>query len=262
MKAIELQELKKIELDIMEYIHGICVRNNIKYCIGYGTLLGAIRHKGFIPWDDDIDIVMPRPEYDKFVRCMRKEPNSKYILKTPDDEDYCYEFSKVIDNTTLVVEDDVEGSNIGVWVDIFPLDGLRGTDIVQEKLLYFYQRCRVASIYKSLPKSNALIRPLMFVFWKLCKAIGPKFFLNKIVKLSQKYSYDDSEFVGFCGDIYLENRLENRMWFEDIIDIPFEDRVFKAPASYDAYLKSLYGNYMQLPPEDKRVPHRIKAYYK
>lgn len=246
----------------MEYIHGVCVRNNIKYCIGYGTLLGAIRHKGFIPWDDDIDIVMPRPEYDKFVRCMRKEPNSKYILKTPDDEDYCYEFSKVIDNTTLVVEDDVEGSNIGVWVDIFPLDGLRGTDIVQEKLLYFYQRCRVASIYKSLPKSNALIRPLMFVFWKLCKAIGPKFFLNKIVKLSQKYSYDDSEFVGFGGDIYLENRLENRMWFEDVIDIPFEDRVFKAPASYDEYLKSLYGNYMQLPPEDKRVPHRIKAYYK
>ena len=77
MKAIELQELKKIELDIMEYIHGLCVRNNIKYCIGYGTLLGAIRHKGFIPWDDDIDIVMSRPEYNKFVRCMRKEPNSK-----------------------------------------------------------------------------------------------------------------------------------------------------------------------------------------
>ena len=121
----------KIELNILSDVHDFCIANGIHYILFAGSLLGAIRHKGIIPWDDDLDIAMPRPDYDRFVATYQ---NNRYIVKTIDNsEDFVFTFSKVIDNSTVLIENKTEQSKIGINIDIFPLDGLPGDEDEAEK---------------------------------------------------------------------------------------------------------------------------------
>ena len=123
MDKLTTAEVKKIELDMLAYIHKVCVENNIRYWVCGGTLIGAIRHNGFIPWDDDIDIDMPRPDFERFKKIA---DSSRYMLLTAENEKYYYASAKLVDNNTVLNENNFEGNidGLGVFVDIFPLDGL------------------------------------------------------------------------------------------------------------------------------------------
>ena len=126
---LTLTEIKQVELGILDYIVDICNKYNLIYYLSYGTLIGAIRHKGFIPWDDDIDISMPRDDYEKFLKITSSgQINSKYKCLVPLVDGYYYEFAKVIDTSTIVEDVSVQSTENGVWVDIFPLDGLKKSD--------------------------------------------------------------------------------------------------------------------------------------
>lgn len=259
--CLSLDEIKNIEVEILEYISEICDKNNLRYFLSYGTLIGAIRHKGFIPWDDDIDIAMPRKDYDQLLEILQAQTASKYKCLIPMKAGYYYEFAKVIDTTTRVQEQTTISAECGVWVDIFPLDGLNRSDKINHYTLLFLNRCRAASVNAKFPnKMRGLLKPLEFCFWKLCRLIGYKPFLRTSLKLSQKYDFDSSEFVGFASSYPAYNKYMERKWFEESVNVPFENKRFKAPKEYHKYLSTQYGDYMKLPPEDRRISHHMEAY--
>lgn len=262
MRKLSLEEIKKIEVNILDYISDICKKNNLKYFLAYGTLIGAIRHKGFIPWDDDIDIAMPRDDYDKLLSIIKSQRgDSKYDCLIPLEDGYYYEFAKVIDTSTIVQEQTTISSKCGVWVDIFPLDGLKKEDKWSHYLLLILNRCRAASVNKKFPhKTKGFAAPFEYIFWKICRLIGFRFFLKRSIRLSRKYKYIDCEYVGFASSYPANNKYMLRKWYERTIDVPFENKQFRAPIGYHEYLSTQYGNYMQIPPEDKRVSHHMQAF--
>lgn len=178
---LTLTEIKQVELGILDYIVDICNKYNLIYYLSYGTLIGAIRHKGFIPWDDDIDISMPRNDYEKFLKITSSgQINSKYKCLVPLVDGYYYEFAKVIDTSTIVEDVSVQSTENGVWVDIFPLDGLNKSDKISHLSLMILNRCRAASVNNHFPhKTSGVLLPIEYVFWKVCRLIGFKAFLKK-----------------------------------------------------------------------------------
>ena len=143
MQKLSLDEIKNSELLILDDIDRVCRKNNIKYSLAFGTLIGAVRHKGFIPWDDDIDIVMTRDNYDKFIHTYINEKNENYsILNHEFDKNYYHQFTKVVDNRTTINNDNLrEIKNMGVWVDVFPVDKISSKNLrLNLKLINFFQK--------------------------------------------------------------------------------------------------------------------------
>ena len=262
MRKLSLEEIKMIEVNILDHISTICKKNNLKYFLAYGTLIGAIRHKGFIPWDDDIDIVMPRDDYEKLLEILKSQLEvSKYDCLIPMEDGYFYEFAKVIDTSTIVQEQTTISSRCGVWVDIFPLDGLKKEDKWSHILLLLLNRCRAASVNQRFPhKTKGIAVPFEYLYWKICRYIGYKPFLKKSIQLSKRYKFNDCEYVGYASSYPAHNKYMLRKWFEKGISIPFEDKFFDAPIGFDEFLRTQYGDYMQLPPENKRVSHHMQAF--
>lgn len=264
MRKLTLDEIKKIEVDILDYVASICKQHGLTYFLAYGTLIGAVRHKGFIPWDDDIDIAMPRKDYDKLLEILKQEKGKgKYECLIPMEDGCFYEFMKVIDtNTTLQENKIIKGKN-GVWIDIFPLDGLRKEDKINYNALIILNRCRAAAVNKVFPhRTHGFLIPIEFICWKLCRLVGYKPFLKYSLKLAQKYKYDECDLVGYASSYPAHNKFMQKRWFESIIELPFEGKRFSAPAMYDEYLSTQYGDYMQLPPVQDRVSHHMDAYIK
>lgn len=261
-QLMSLEDIKKTELAILDYVAGICMDNNLSYFLAYGTLIGAIRHKGFIPWDDDIDIAMPRKDYDMLLNILSsKENQSQYECLIPLKDDYFYEYAKVIDTTTSVKEEKTIESRCGVWIDIFPLDGLHKEDKKSQRMLAILNRCRAVSVNSHFPhKTKGLCVPFEFILWKTCKLIGYKPFLKKSIALSKKYEYEDCDCVGYASSYPVRGKYMKKEWFSEAVDVEFEGLFFRAPAGYHEYLSTVYGNYMELPPEDKRVSHHMAAY--
>lgn len=259
MKISNLRELQILELEISKEIKRICDKNSIEYFIIGGTLLGAVRHKGFIPWDDDMDIGMTTENYQKFLKVAPIELNEKFFLQTVDsDKNYYNTFSKVRLNGTHMYEKVTEHLNInnGVFVDIFPYD-LASKDVVTSKL---YMRKLQVLGKASLLKHGYNLNCITENFGSRCVNICLKHFplsvktIDKVLctcfmchgdKDNQNY-YIERDGM-FKGDFVFPT-----IYFEPLIELPFEDTKFKAPGDYDAYLKKAYGNYMEFPPEKER----------
>ena len=269
LKPLEMEEIKKIELNILTEFADFCKKNDLKYYLGYGTLLGAVRHKGFIPWDDDIDVLMPRPDYNRFVELTGFNPikeNLETRLYKACLHPNIYPFAKLIDNSTIVFEKGKSKKNIsGLWIDIFPLDGYPEDKSKAYALFDKYQRLRkLQDLATTNPFyiNQSLIKKIIktLILSPAAKLYGIKKLCAKINLLAQTFSYEDSKALadftwGDSRDCYL---LKEEL--EPAVELQFENRTFKAPASYDLYLKRLYGDYMQLPPENERVSHGMKAF--
>ena len=257
---LTLDEIKSIEINILSYVASLCEKHNLRYFLAYGTLIGAIRHKGFIPWDDDIDIAMPRDDYNRLLDIMRSE-KGKYECLIPLENGFFYEFAKVIDTTTFVQEKNTIKARCGVWIDIFPLDGLKKNDKLTHFLLVLFNRCRAAAVNKKFPhKTKGIFIPVEYLFWIICRLIGYKPFLKWSIKLAQKYKYDDSDIVGYASSYPANNKYLKKEWFSESLKVYFEKLQFNIPIGYHEYLTTQYGDYMQLPAENKRVSHHMEAY--
>lgn len=261
MKQLSLEEMHQLLLRMLDCIHAYCMENNIRYSLGGGTLLGAIRHKGFIPWDDDADIMMPRPDYERFVKgfpgkyehCMLEhwstDPNFKWLL------------ARVCDDRTVI---DNKPFGYGLFVDVFPIDGLppvnkhkkyRRGYVIRKYLLDVcgkpYQiGCRSRKIFKMLT-------------YPICSLVPTSKYREVCMKYLMRYDFETSECTGCAVGRYGMREYMGRDTFRKYIDVEFEGHIFRAIADYDEYLTLHYGNYMLLPPIEKRKPqHQIPCCWK
>lgn len=262
LSGFELRKLQMAELGILKAFVDICYKNNLQYYIIGGTLLGAIRHGGFIPWDDDIDICMKRKDYEKFISVLSNEKHETYnLLHSSIDSTYYYEIAKVVDVRTKVTGLDVDDiPNEGVWVDIFPLDAVSKHQKFQRYLVKVCMVFRIMSVYKKFPahKRSYLFYPL----WLIARLVGFKLPLKITDWLSK--SGTNENIIGYIAAMSTTGSkyCSPASWFKETVEVDFEGKKYPAPKAYHDYLKSKYGDYMKLPPENKRVGHPVEAYWR
>ena len=267
MDKVELsaKEVKKIALNILVKFAEYCEKNNLTYVLAGGTLLGAIRHKGFIPWDDDIDVMMPRDDFEKFNRLVKNAKLGDNIgVLQQDSSNYYYPFTKLYDDRTIAKMDD-NNSVHGVWIDIFPADNIPA-DVSQTKKLFRksrFWRATIISMNTDLKNSRGYIKNIAKVALKvLSNMVGKKRVLKLATANAMTKSNENSEFIGGVLWGYGVKEKLKKEEFINTTSVVFEGYEFKAPVGWDKYLTGLYGNYMELPPVDKRQTHHITAYYK
>ena len=246
-----ITQIQNRSLQIFIEFQKICKRNNLRYFMIGGSCLGAVRHCGFIPWDDDIDIGMPRKDYEKFLKIAHRElPEYLFLQNHFTDKEYIFNFSKIRDSRTSFIEKSVEPFDInhGLYIDIFPLDGYKSSrkfDLLN-KLLN-------ARVYCRFRKNK--FKNLIIIILSLCIAQTSERACEKRDTLLKSIDYDDSEIIAnFCGAWGIKE-IVPREYFGDGIEVTFEHVKVIIPEKYDLYLKQLYGNYLKLPPEEKRITH-------
>lgn len=262
VKEIGNAELKQIELDILRKVHQFCKENGITYFLCGGTLLGAVRHGGFIPWDDDIDLYMPRPDYERFLEMFSNQQYLK-VLSFPASPGYYLPFAKVCDTRTVVEETIVKSiPGCGVYIDIFPLDGLSdkrktAKSIIRRNRRYMALNGIAGGNPSKIDGMKALIK-------RGIQTVVPRSMLvRRIDRNSKRYTYVDSDYVGVAFGFYGEREIHNKSVFSNQVEIEFEKKMLYGPNDPDAYLLALYGDYMKLPPVEKRVTHHsFKAFWK
>lgn len=273
MQLISMKDVQKGSLEILKKIDEICGLLNLKYCLAYGTLIGAIRHKGFIPWDDDVDIMMPRKDYNSFVNYFieHKEELKPFEIINPQVNNKCpYTISRISDSRYQLDVDNEDDYGIGLFVDVYPLDGVGNTVASYSKLKNtssrFASMCFL-STRQSVKRENtksALKYMIKFPAFVVAKMLGKAFFMNKLYNMAAKCDYDNSKYIGciiWASDDGLRG-IFPKEWFDEMIDVEFEGAYFKAPKEYDKVLTHGYGDYMKLPPEKDRIAHHYYDAYR
>lgn len=253
----ELQKMKQMQVEMLSAVHDICVQNGLRYYMIGGTMLGAIRHKGFIPWDDDIDIALPRKDYEAFIKLAQKAlPQQMSILEDRITENYQYKFAKVINNRTRLHEHSVkEEFVIGVYIDVFPLDGLPDNPGEQKRHV-----SRILHHIKMLNRCVSNMETKRVFYKKILVAIIQKCCsyqkqLEKIKNLLLQYDFDHATIGGNLVGMWGEKEIMPISYFGEPKLYEFEGHQFFGVEHPDVYLTKLYGDYMQLPPKEKQVSH-------
>ena len=266
----ELRSLQMVELNIIRIFSEICERHHLRYYMVGGTMLGAIRHKGFIPWDDDVDVAMPRPDYEKFLDIVTDELPAGYsFLNYRQGGAYLRYFSRIVDknvavtnasNTVKIIEN--------AWLDIFPLDGMPRT--APGRMLHFWHMTfwrffYHASCFRQLVNLRRPGRPLyqrMLIKFMQKTHIGANLDTRKIMvrieKMLLKYPYDSSEYMISLFGSYMTREIVDKKLLGKGKKYPFETLMLRGPEQYDAFLTHFYGDYMTPPKDMDKDKHNIE----
>lgn len=262
MQRLDTHGIHKVLLDILKEIDTFCLENNIRYTITGGTLLGAIRHKGFIPWDEDADIAMPREDFERF----RKEYRSKgpYSLICGDSDDKLMALHMKLEDTRTVINEGCHKGRNGLFVDIFPLDGMPEDVEVCRKFMRHANSVRRRLMLSQRPMFHLKDKMHDPLFAKLeAKMHSPRYWYKKCNSLCMTYPYSSSKIVGAVCGVYGPKEAFPRRIYDEITRIDFEDTQLNAIKNWDEYLSQFYGDYMTPPPERKRYgTHGIEAFVK
>ena len=252
MQEITFEERKKVQLEMLIGIDKFCRANNIRYTLAYGTLIGAIRHKGFIPWDDDVDIMMPLPDMLRFKEIFKSKTMCYCDVDTSDK--YPYAFSRIADTRTYS-KDGMKSIGYGICIDLYPVLGLpKSIDGINN----FFNEAG-----KLLSRRLKMIGLRRKVLQYLPLSNIP--FFSKIMKHYRdflfQYPYEGTKYYFTNGGELEMRNVHDFDLFEEMIEVEFEGIKFMGIKKYDEYLRKFYGDYMQLPPEDQRVPYHNGHYY-
>ena len=258
-----LRELQLFSLEILKDVHQFCVKHHIDYSMSDGSLIGTIRHEGFIPWDDDIDIIMKRPDYDKFCKLYKSE---KYELKCRDfDSDCMIPFARVYDRKKTIIKTTAPWckEEVGVWIDIFPADSVLN-DINEYHHYYNISRKLWLKSASARTAQCSFIwnKPVIYNIKLLLKKIlflngrRADYYVKKVINRAKAFEWGSTSFWGnltSMGDNIKEHH--RNIIFSSCILKNFEDTQVFVMNGYDEYLRDKYNDYMQLPPIEKRVQH-------
>ena len=255
LKKLDIDEIKEVELGVMDYIHNICKEKGINYSLAYGSLLGAVRHRGFIPWDDDLDIALKRDQYDKLYQAILEDNNSIYkAVSWENDSRYPYPFYRVYDSRTVYennyIQNDIE---LGICVDVFPFDDYKDVNKEITKL-DMYRRLSVYTLYGIRNKEAGIkniVRYLMLVAFRLTRVKTWNKKLNDCSKVPV-----NSEYIDYLMESKKYSTKIDAKALDQVVEFKFEDRVYNIPTDYDHILTTIYGaDYMEIPPLEKRIQH-------
>ena len=259
MKQItDINQLREIQMGILDDVHRFCENQGLRYSLSSGSLIGAVRHHGYIPWDDDIDIYMMRNDYERFIKTYHDQQEHYRVLDPKKEKHYYYTYAKVVDTRTRMIEKETKGYEIGVYIDVFPVDyvtddmKMRKRIFRLKKLLYKIRRCKISQsnplhsrlaywCYRSLPVSVNMLNK-----WIECLIIRRKP-TDTLCHMTEAGPTINGCFPAAA--------------MKKMMDMKFENRIYKGMIGYDVYLRQTYGDYMKLPPEDQRTTHQFEAYW-
>ncbi|WP_369947409.1 LicD family protein [Lactococcus taiwanensis] len=269
MKEISLEEMRQLQLEMLEYIDKVCRDNGIEYSLAGGSLLGVVRHQGFIPWDDDVDLMMTRDNYEKFVKVALNRGESNYSLSYYKERPAYFPYIKMYDHRTLLkskVSNLVRGT--GIFTDIFPIDILPDDEMEFKKFhrKVFLDTRRLAASntrrfdYASGPDwKNVIFASIAYLPWHIKYYGKYKEISEKMDKFMSQYNNTDNKYSGFASSRYRTRERFPREIYNEYEDVIFENITVRKIVDHDTYLSKLYGDYMVIPKESEQVNH---DYYK
>lgn len=271
MKRIAAEEIQPLLLDIFKVFHAYCVEHELTYFMSDGTLLGAVRHKGFIPWDDDIDVSMIADQYDALIALAKEDAyldaDKRYKFLLPGEAPNFYPFIKVIDTKTISYEKDIERKYaIGLWLDVFRFSYCEAD--FQKTLDKFHKVLRLKELNKLAVCGNFrttwynLLYPVLLVGKGVLKLAGrtPYAFSSEMQAIEASLPNDGTRLMDITWADGDNHWFDASLW-KEVTLLDFDDGSFMAPAKYDEVLTQQFGDYMQLPPVEQRVRHDFEAYF-
>lgn len=269
----EFRKMQLLQLDMLVELDRVCRANNIKYTIFAGTLLGAVRHKGYIPWDDDADIAMLRKEYEKFKRVANQlNPEICFFQDNETDPEYRWGYGKLRRTGTKYVRVGQEHikCKTGVFIDIFPMDDIPQNTVGQ--VINDVYCCALRKIlWSEVGKYSDSVGIFKKTLFKFLSKIPPEAVYKRHKRMTNKSRNNSNNkvrtlFFPAFGTLYMKHPIRKRYgmpkkWFKDVAEYEFEGKKFYGPKDYDGFLKYMYGDYMTLPPVEQRYPHAPVSEY-
>lgn len=269
-KELTLTEIHKCTSNVLQKLISICDKLQINYFAIYGTLIGAVRHKGFIPWDDDLDVAMLRPEFDNFIQYCHNSQSELYPFRLIDvtvDPSYPFMIPRFCDMRYQMVYHEMPELNMGAFIDIYPFDGVGNANLKKIKKLIRQKNRYITgmtyAVSKTFPgsKKSLIHKSLRYLYYCHAQKKGRNYYVNKINNLCSSYSLDSSSYIGCLAwnESIKPIRKEHFLSYEMLT---FEHIPIKVPKDYDTVLRTSYGDYMQLPPISQRVPYHNYSIYR